>query len=201
MEKSKKILWLLLAVNITAIIISISQYYFHQLSTAIQKNVLLLPFIPDCPLATLMVISSIFLIYYFKKKIHWFYFLAFSFALKSALWTILVTVFFSPFPLIETGTLLILTAHAGLLAESMLLVPQLKTKNKHQLIPIGWLFLNDLMDYFAGTHPPVFHAKISEIFALSLILSGFSIALTMLLARKKMAPANLEKFFKKIGKK
>jgi len=199
MKLGKKILWLLVAVNIAAIAISITQYYQWQLASTAQENIFLLPFVPDCPLATFFVMLSIILIYYFKKNIAWFYFLSFSFALKSALWTIAVSVFYSPFPLLESGTLLIIAAHLGLLAETALIAGRLKVRGALIAVPIAWLLLNDFVDYFLGTHPPVFIEGITQIFLLSLALSAFSLVFTFVLgSRGNRAPAKIKGFFKKI---
>ncbi|GEM_PF-1234990 len=196
MNSGKKLFWLLIAANIAATAFSTWHYYRWQLAYTASKNFFLLPFVPDCPLATFFVMASLLLIYHFKKNINWFYFLAFSFALKSALWTISTKALFSPFSFLEANSLIIIAAHLGLLAESFLLAGRLKARRAMFFIPLLWLLSNDFFDYFLGTHPPVYAENIAAVLALSLVLSAFSFGFSLVWGHTaEKAGKQIEDFF------
>jgi uncharacterized membrane protein YpjA len=125
-------------------------YYIPQLS---QTQILLWPFVPDCPLYVLLFFLCSVLILK-GKRIGWLEALTAVGTLKYGLWTAIVIPLFSGYFLSPSHYILYLPlwiSHIGMLLESAFLFRKI-TKREFALIS-GWFVLNDFMDYFVGTRP------------------------------------------------
>ena len=150
MLSRKNLFLLLVLINIAAILVGI-YYYYDQLAAT---QFLLLIFVPDCPLYTLL---ALFIILKLIKN-DTFSFIASIGMVKYSLWTIFVfllysNIYFAPAMLLIT--IPFIAGHLGMFLEGLAVIPKKKVAFTAVFLAIAWFLLNDISDYFWGTKPPV----------------------------------------------
>jgi uncharacterized membrane protein YpjA len=121
-------------------------YYYYQDDLVNAADYL---FRPDCPHYTLLMAVCSILIYS-KRSVKWLNALTAFGLMKYGAWTVFVlSVFPDRFVMVEP----LLALHMGMALEGVLLLGYLPEKWYPYLGLIGWMFLNDVMDYGYGYHP------------------------------------------------
>ncbi|MFB6192896.1 MAG: DUF1405 domain-containing protein [Candidatus Nanohaloarchaea archaeon] len=151
-------------------------YYTDQLSA---NPVFLWPFIPDSPIATLLI--SISLILFLKEKPSEVVdSLAFIGNLKYGLWTVFVLIYYSN--IFYTGNplpmyLFMLLSHIGMALQAFLILKYSDPGLRTLAVAGSWFLLNDLVDYTLGIHTRLYTSDTGPAMVAAFLLSFFSIAL------------------------
>ncbi len=125
-------------------------YYGQQISVT---NPLLWLFVPDCQLSALFFSVSILMIYLRKGK-EWFIQLGLASSLKYGLWTLIVMLYRIDFYFNGLDYWIIIIAHLFLMIQPLIFIKRFKL-SKQSITAFTFLFINDLIDYTLGTHPPL----------------------------------------------
>lgn len=177
---TKKILVFLILANFIGSVYGFIFYYGKQL---LQTSFHLWLFVPDCPLFSLLMALSLFLIL-IKKESSFLFFFTLAGSLKYGFWTVFVLLYynlfyFSPENLFLYSVLLI--SHVFLFFESFLLIKKIRFKLFY-LIPVLVFFLaNDFSDYFFNTHPPIPLTELNFLFYFTFFSSLFFAGLALFL--------------------
>ena len=141
-------IWIIVAINVAGAIYGFYWYEWQLLSSPIWQWV----FIADCPIsATLMALSLSAIAK--GRECPPLNALASCCSIKYGLWTCFVILLYHGYFLSPENRTLYMgmfVAHALLACEGLLL---LKFVRGHCSLALGWLLLNDIMDYLVGTHP------------------------------------------------
>jgi uncharacterized membrane protein YpjA len=202
MQSNSKIIFIVLIANLIAAIYGFVFYYGFQLMNALKKNIFLLIFIPDSPLAALLLFFSfIFVLFKFNSRIiNFFKFFSFVFAQKIAIWTcIVLSVFYNYYATIQGNilTLILFFAHFLLFLECFLLIGKIRLSNKIIFLSFFLLVLSDLIDFYFQIQPPIPKESSFFIFLLSLSLT-IVFSFISVIELKKLKPfvlANIFNFF------
>jgi uncharacterized membrane protein YpjA len=127
-------------------------YYKEQISST---PLSLLAFVADCPLAVLLFAAALVL-FWAGVRNGFFTFLAAAYALKYGIWTVFVILYFNQVFLVPGYWPLyavMMVTHAAMACEAFSLVGRVKVELWHLGVVLGWLLLNDYMDYFWGMKP------------------------------------------------
>ncbi|MFA5411999.1 MAG: DUF1405 domain-containing protein [Candidatus Micrarchaeia archaeon] len=127
-------------------------YYVNQLSIT---TLLLWVFVPDCPLAVLLMAAAIALVWAGKGG-NLFPFLAAAYAMKYGIWTVAVLLYFNGYffaPALLVLYSVMLVTHIGMAVESLAFVGKIKVERWHLVAVLAWFLVNDLMDYWGGMSP------------------------------------------------
>ncbi|MDD5096517.1 MAG: DUF1405 domain-containing protein [Candidatus ainarchaeum sp.] len=127
-------------------------YYVNQLTIT---PVLLWIFVPDCPLAVLLMAAAFALVWAGKGG-NFFPFLAAAYALKYGIWTVSVLLYFNQHffaPAVAGLYLVMLVTHIGMAVESLAFVGKIRVERWHFVAVLAWFLVNDLMDYWGGLSP------------------------------------------------
>ena len=146
----RPLFFILLILNILAVIVG-GYYYWDQLAST---PVLLLIFVPDCPLFVLLAIP---IIAGAVKNDSYSFFVSAG-MVKYGLWTVYVLLFYNSLYFAPAALLvgiIFLLGHIGMVLEGLALVPKIKPALLAIIATVGFLLLNDISDYFFGTVPPV----------------------------------------------
>jgi len=166
--QNKKFLMLLMLINFIAGIYSIS-YYLWKLE---ETNPLLWIFVIDCPLYA--IVFGVLILTKIKEKNYPLLGAISIFgSIKFSLWTLFV-VFLTTNPLLY---LHLIVGHILLISEIIIFYKQFILKLKYLLLVVAWFLLNDVIDYFFGTHPFFYPQYFSTIlifsFSLTIIIPFF----------------------------
>jgi len=165
-------IWLVIAINVAGAIFGFYWYEWQLLSSPLWQWI----FIADCPIsATLMAIALLTMA--LGRDSSPIKALASCCSIKYGLWTCLVILIYHEYFLSpENRTLYIgmFVAHALLACEGLLLLSRVKG---YCLLAFGWLLLNDVMDYFVGTHPYLPTENLTPVAILTFCLSIFTFLL------------------------
>lgn len=126
-------------------------YYSHLLAST---SVKLWPFIPDSPLATLMMAISLIL-YLRGRQSALIDLLAFIGNIKYGLWTPFVLIHMREGFLYGTSTLMyvfLLISHLLMAVQALMVLEYSDFSLKHVVIVGAWFGLNDIIDYSYGIH-------------------------------------------------
>ncbi len=149
---SNKVLIFLILANFFGALYGFIFYYGKQF---LQTPFNLWLFVPDCPLFSLLMAFSFFLII-IKKEVSLLFFFSLVGSLKYGFWTVFILLFYNNYYFTsETWFMysVLLLAHIFLFFESFLLIKKIRF-NFFYLVPVLIFFLaNDFSDYFFGTHP------------------------------------------------
>ncbi len=153
----KKLLILIFLVNLIGTAFG---YYYYQWQLQETSKYLWI-FVPDCPNATLLLMIALLLNFtdINVKGRRTFNFLTSAYLIKYGIWTVFTILFFTEYFLAPPNMyyyLILMTGHAGMALESIIILPISKIHNKKKLKVSGvliWLFINDLADYILGTRP------------------------------------------------
>ncbi len=117
-----------------------------------------LPFIPDCPLASLGVTVSLLALKAGKRWPFFYALVAFA-CMKYGAWTIGFWLRqWSVSGEIWPIEAFLVVTHIGLFVAGLLLVPYIRSLSlAHRLAVIGWFVLSIYVDYGLGYHPPLAH--------------------------------------------
>jgi len=157
---------IIVLINLFGVLLGLVAYY-NQLTNT---NPLLWIFVIDCPLSALL-----FTIVILGFNNPYFEALARSMAVKYSIWTFAVT-FSSPIFYTYEYAWLNLLLHIGLILESFFFISK-KLEPKHFIPALVFLLLNDLSDYFLGTHPPLNNSLFLETAIFTIILSLVSVGI------------------------
>jgi len=152
--KSTRILTVIILINLIGTLAGF-YYYYDQLSSS---PVYLWPFIPDCPLYTMLAVVVLVTFLFTKKSVDLLSFITSIGLAKYGTWTVLVVLGFSPFYFSINSSLygLLACAHVLMALEFILPLYIIKEiKKSYVVAAFAWFFLNDFFDYFVGTHPPL----------------------------------------------
>jgi uncharacterized membrane protein YpjA len=183
----RKLLWLLIAANLVGAAYGFFFFYGGTLWQTFFERPWLLPFVPDCPLFSL-VAALAFIALYLKEKSPGLNFLALAGALKYGFWTVFVLLLYGGFYFQQNPFLysLLFWAHVGLFFEAFLLAGK-STRKLNVVLPVlGFLLLSDLADYVWQTHPPLPAEGVGFMFGASVLMTlGFSGAAWLLAGKEK----------------
>lgn len=157
-------------------------YYANQLAIT---TLLLWVFVPDCPLAALLMAAALALVWAGKGG-NFFPFLAAAYALKYGIWTVSVILyfnqyFFAPEYLALYATMLVM--HVGMAAEAFAFVGKIRVERWHLVAVLAWFLVNDLMDYWGGLMPQSVPPS-GLLFPFTLMLTFVGVPLLYLAYRK-----------------
>jgi len=143
--------WLLLTGNIIGTMYGFISYYGRQI---METPFLLRIFVPDCPMHSLwFAVALVFLKY--RKKVDLFFYLGVVGGLKYGFWTMFVLIrhykFYFGIDFIQY--LMIFIGHAFLFTEQFIFAGKFRVKNSYLLAGLCWFIMNDISDYYLGTHP------------------------------------------------
>lgn len=158
-------------------------YYWDQLLAA---SPVLWIFIPDCPLYTMLAAVVLAVYVTTKRGSDLINFIAAVGLAKYATWTVVIVLGFSSFYFSIDANLytLLVLLHVAMATEfilPLLLIRQLK--RNFVAIALIWFFLNDVVDYCFGTHPPVPTYGISMIAAFTFLLTPLMVGIAYVVAR------------------
>lgn len=161
-------------------------FYFPQLKASPFWQWLM---VPDCPIATLFF-SIFLLLVLFKKRRGLIGALAFTSLIKYGFWTLLVfalhpTHYFGSNP-IYFGVIALF--HILMIAQAWIVIHFQRFSVQEVLFSLGFLFLNDISDYFFGTLPTIPEGNLPIITAVSFI-STFLVCREALKFTKPQEPA------------
>lgn len=162
-------------------------YYGQQLS---ETPIWLWPFVPDCPLYSLLIAVSLVLIVWGIKS-NWFIFISLIGAMKYGFWTVYVLGAYSAFYFTPESSFMyfvLFVAHIFLFLEAFLLLGNFRPDLKLLWLALGWFLLNDLSDYVLNTHPPIPAQYMPQIFAATVVMSVFFSLFAFFLARRAKKP-------------
>lgn len=146
----------------------------------------LLPFIPDCPLFTLLLALALVGVYT-RSESKALNFLALAGALKYGFWTVFVLLLYGGFYFRQDAWLytLLFWAHVGLFLQAFLLAGKSDNRLKVALPVLGFLWLSDLADYLWLSHPPLPAEGPALMFPASLAMSLAFWLLAWAISKKK----------------
>lgn len=142
--------WLLLLINVAAVFAG-AWYYQDQLSAT---PLPLLLFVPDCPLYVLLAIPILLGI---TRNPAYSFIVSIGMA-KYGLWTVAVLLFHwnvYSLPAFLPVTLIFIFGHLGMAFEGIAILPKKKVGLAVLALALAWFLLNDYVDYFLGTVPPI----------------------------------------------
>jgi uncharacterized membrane protein YpjA len=172
----------IIIINVAGTLIGLF-YYWDQLVSA---SPLAWIFIPDCPLYTMLVAVVLAVYVSTKRSSDLINFIAAVGLAKYATWTVVVVLGFGAFYFSIDSSLytVLVLLHVAMAAEfvlPLLLIRQLK--QNFIAIALVWFFVNDFVDYYLGTHPPVPTSDISLIAAFTFLLTPLFVVITYAVAR------------------
>ncbi|MFA6035413.1 MAG: DUF1405 domain-containing protein [Candidatus Micrarchaeia archaeon] len=135
------------------------------------------PFIPDCPLFSLLFAISMLLLYtgVRGRLATLFNFLTFVGCVKYGFWTVFVLTYYRPFYTDTTAQLflstLLLVSHIVLFFQAFLLASYVRPKPWHLAAVLGFMLLSDLSDYSWLTHPWLPGESLALLFPLTVAMS------------------------------
>ncbi|QKQ98151.1 DUF1405 domain-containing protein [Candidatus Nanohaloarchaea archaeon] len=154
-------------------------YYADQLSA---NPVILWPFIPDSPIATLLAAASFLLIAYRRDRE-----LVNAFAvignLKYGLWTVFVLTYYSE--IFYAGNtlpmyLFLLLSHVGMAVQALFLMEISEVELRPLIIAAAWFIVNDLVDYSLGIHTEIYTSQVFPAMVAAFTLTAGAITLLYL---------------------
>jgi uncharacterized membrane protein YpjA len=176
--------WFIVLANLGGFIYGTFFFYSGQF---LSTNPLLWIFVPDCPLAALLIglaflsrcgSPNLSFLHPFSRgksyDLSWFWFLAFVMAMKYGFWTVFVLATYSSFYFTPSSSLLysiLFASHIFLFFETFLLVGKIRPKRWFLVPSLGFLLLNDLSDYLLGTHPPLPEASLGFMFPATIFMT------------------------------
>jgi uncharacterized membrane protein YpjA len=143
---------LVIAANLIGAYFGFFIYYTNQLYIT---PALLWVFVPDCPLAVLLMAAALALVWAGKGG-NFFPFLAAAYALKYGIWTVSVLLYFNWYffaPALIGLYSVMLVTHVGMALESLAFVGKIRVERWHLVAVLAWFLVNDLMDYWGGLSP------------------------------------------------
>ena len=167
-------------------------YYWDQMAAT---PLLLLIFIPDCPLYVLLALPILAR----KVSSDSYSFLVSIGMFKYGLWTVFVLLFYSEFwsPSQLWITIPFIIGHIGMALLGAALLPKKKVAASIALIVLAWFLLNDYADYFLGTRPLIPPHDISLVRDLT-IAASIIFTLSFFLFPEKIRPFAPVKFFRRV---
>ncbi|MCU0491076.1 MAG: DUF1405 domain-containing protein [Chloroflexaceae bacterium] len=181
------IFWACMVANLLGVVIGGVWWYGPMLVAA---PLWALPFIPDCPEAALLATISFFDLRASRRAgrdlsagWHWFNALAAFACIKYGLWTLVFWLgYWAQGGLVEPVGMLMFVTHIGLLAEGLLLVPQLGPLSLPlRASVVGWFALSIFVDYGLRAwaiqhygfpfHPPTPDSMVSLMFWMATLLT------------------------------
>lgn len=155
-------------------------YYADQLSS---HSLYLWPFIPDSPIATLLIAIS-FVLLALKKNFALLNSLAFIANLKYGLWTVFIlTYYYGIFYNGNTLTmyLFMLLSHFAMAVQALLVLEYSKIRIKHILIAASWFIINDILDYTLGIHTRLYTSNSDPAAIAAFTLTFLSVSILLYL--------------------
>jgi len=132
-------------------------------------------FIVDCPNSTLFFSVALYLTIKGKRN-DFLNFFASANLIKYGIWTCFVLLFHRSYFFTVNSTLYsaIFVTHALLVVQGILFANATRF-NKYCYLTLLWFFVNDYLDYFAGTHPymPKTNIEVIKILTFSLSIISF----------------------------
>ena len=182
-----KWLLVLIAANLVGAAYGFFFFYGQTLLTTAFNQPWLLPFVPDCPLFSLVIALALIALYT-REKSPGLNFLALAGALKYGFWTVFVLALYSGFYLMQDSFLytVLFWAHLGLFAQAFLLAGRSQRSLKIMVPVLGFLVVSDLADYLGGVHPPLPRESLGLMFPASLAMSLAFVAAAWWLAERKI---------------
>ncbi|MFH1895480.1 MAG: DUF1405 domain-containing protein [archaeon] len=180
---SKKLMYFLILANLIGALYGFIFYYGKQFFIT---PIYLWLFVPDCPLFSLMMAVSFFLIL-IKKQNSFVFFFSLVGALKYGFWTVFVLLFFRGYYFTPENSLMysvLLVAHVFLFFESFLLAKKIKFRLVYLIPVFVFFFANDLSDYFLLTHPSLPSSELNFMLYFTLISSFIFLLLALFLIKK-----------------
>jgi uncharacterized membrane protein YpjA len=186
---NRLLLTIIIIVNLLGSVIGF-YYYYPQLSSS---PLYLWPFIPDCPLYTLLVAAILITFILSTKSSDILSFISSIGLAKYGTWTVVVVLGFSQFYFsIDQNMYTILACMHILMALEFVLPLSIMKGIKRSYIAVAflWFFLNDFVDYYFGTHPPLPYWGVSDIAFLTFVMTPIFIII-VIITRKFLNDADL----------
>lgn len=183
------LLVIIIVINLLGSIIGF-YYYYQQLCSS---PLYLWPFIPDCPLYTLLTAAILMTLILTKKSSDILNFITSIGLAKYGTWTVLVVLGFSQFYFSIDQNMYIALACIHVLMALEFILPLFimrGIKNNYIVVALLWFFLNDFFDYYFGTHPPLPYWGVSEVAYMTFLMTPVFIIITIT-TRKFLNDANL----------
>jgi len=187
--KSTRILTVIILINLIGTLAGF-YYYYDQLSLS---PVYLWPFIPDCPLYTMLAVVVLVTFLLTKKSVDLLSFITSIGLAKYGTWTVLVVLGFSPFYFSINSSMygVLACAHVLMALEFILPLYIIKEiKKSYVIAAFAWFFLNDFFDYYVGTHPPLPSWGVSSVAFMTFAMTPIFIIIVSL-THKFLNDANL----------
>ena len=187
--KSTRILTVIILINLIGTLAGF-YYYYDQLSLS---PVYLWPFIPDCPLYTMLAVVVLVTFLLKKKSVDLLSFITSIGLAKYGTWTVLVVLGFSPFYFSINSSMYSVLACAHVLMALEFILPLYiikEIKKSYVIAAFAWFFLNDFFDYYVGTHPPLPSWGVSSVAFMTFAMTPIFIIIVSL-THKFLNDANL----------
>jgi uncharacterized membrane protein YpjA len=172
---SNLLFWALVIGNLLGALYGFTLFYGGQL---LSSPAWLWPFIPDCPLFSLLFAFSLLLVRYAPGRFNLFNFLTFAGCIKYGFWTVFVLTYYKPFyaysPFTTTMSTMLAASHIFLFFEAFLLASYVRPKAWHLGAVLGFFLLSDWSDYVWMTLPPVPQSALALLFPLTVAMSLFA---------------------------
>lgn len=144
-------------------------YYWAQLMAT---NPILWVFVPDCPLYTLLFVPAVVLLRVGRLP-RVFGGLVAAGLVKYGLWTVFVILYYSEYflaPASRSLYLVLLFLHVGMAVEAGLVLDD-GLSGLEMWVVLGWLLVNDLVDYGLGVHPIIPISGMGVVIGVTVLLS------------------------------
>ena len=190
--KSTYILTVIITINLIGTLAGF-YYYSNQLSSS---PVYLWPFIPDCPLYTMLVVIVLVTFHFTNKSVDLLSFITSIGLAKYGTWTVLVVLGFSSFYFSIDRNVYVVIACAHVLMALEFILPLYiikEIKKSYVLAAFIWFFLNDFFDYYVGTHPPLPSWSVSSVAFMTFAMTPIFIIIVSL-TYKFLNDANLNEY-------
>ncbi len=180
---------IIIVINLLGSIIGF-YYYSQQLSSS---PLYLWPFIPDCPLYTLLTAAIFITLILTKRSSDTLNFITSIGLAKYGTWTVLVVLAFSQFYFSADQNMYTALACVHVLMALEFILPLFVMrgiKNSYVAVAFVWFFLNDFVDYYFGTHPPLPYWGVSDVAYMTFLMTPVFIIIVVI-TRKFLNDADL----------
>ncbi len=149
---NRKLLFLLVIVNILGFLTGMSAYYPQLRETPAYLWLIVV----DCPAAVFLFASICFLVYFRIRAPDVLAFFTSVYLMKYSVWTLLaITLYWPYYAGNEMLAISNFILHSGMFLEGVVLMPRIRPHKRSAGVVLSLLLINDCFDYFLGTHPVI----------------------------------------------
>ncbi len=148
----KKVLLFLIITNLLGFFAGMVTYYPQLKETPFYLWLVVV----DCPVAVFLFAVLCVLLYFRIEVPDALTFFTSAYLIKFGIWTMLVIIlYWNYYVWNEVLGILIFVLHFGMVLEGLILLPKISPNIRNSVTILSLLLVNDLFDYFLGTHPVI----------------------------------------------